>query len=119
MGDVNITLLTIFAHLTLIVLEIYIRSRLLILNGKSMSPSFIIRCRCNQSDFLCILFLWTFLLLLIIFNSLHYLLLCDLRLINDASHSGIEPISLLIGPTGTILLSSHSHIRLAGTSVHL
>jgi hypothetical protein len=119
MGDVNITLLSIFTHLTLIVLQIYIRSRLLILNGKSMSPCFIIRCRCYQSDFLCILFLWTFLLLLIIFNPLQYLLLCDLRLINDASHSGIEPISLLIGPTRTVLLASHGHIRLAGTSVHL
>jgi hypothetical protein len=118
-GDVNITLLSIFTHLTLIVLQIYISSRLLILNGKSMSPCFIIRCRCYQSDFLCILFLWTFLLLLIIFNPLQYLLLGDLRLINDAGHRGIEPISLFIGPTGTVLLASHGHIRLAGTSVHL
>jgi hypothetical protein len=119
MGDVNITLLSIFAHFTLIVLQIYIRSRLLILNWKSMSSSFIIRCRCYQPYFLCILFLWTFLLLLIIFDPLQYLLLCDLCLIYNASHGGIEPVSLLIGPTGTVLLASHGHIRLAGASVHL
>ena len=119
MWYVNIALLAIFTHLTLIVLQIYISSRLLILNWESMSLYLINSCSSNQPDFLSILFFWAFLLLLIIFDPLKYLLFCDFGLIYDAGHGGIESISPFIGSTRTVILASDCHRRLAGTSAHL
>jgi hypothetical protein len=85
-----------------------------------MSHPFLPRCSSNQPDFLGVFPLRTiFLLLLIILDPLEYLLLSDLCLIYDASHGGIEPVSLLVGATQTVFFSSQSHRGLSRASVHL
>lgn len=119
-GYVNVTLLTIFTHLTLVVLQIYISCSLLILNWESMSIRLII-CRWSyQSDFLRIFpFGTVFFLRFIILDPLQYLLFSDLRLIYYAGHCGIEPVSLFIWSTWTVFLTSECHGRLPGASVQM
>ena len=120
MGYVNVTLLTIFTHLTLVVLQIYISSSLLVLNWESMSMSLIIGRRSYQPYFLRIFpFGAVFLLLLIILDPLQYLLFSDLRLIYYAGHGSIEPVSLFIWSTRTVFLASECHGRLPGASVQM